>query len=72
MFATDCVNRFGRSCSRSVAARFPGTRGQYAKGVTVLEAAAISFIVVFLVLVILFIQRRPSGLFATKGRYAES
>jgi hypothetical protein len=24
------------------------------------------------VFVILFIQRRPSGLFATKGRYAES
>ncbi len=28
--------------------------------------------VLILVLVILFIQRRPSGLFATKGRYAES
>jgi urea transport system permease protein len=28
--------------------------------------------VLILVLVILFIQRRPSGLFAAKGRYAES
>jgi branched-subunit amino acid ABC-type transport system permease component len=28
--------------------------------------------VLILVLVILFIQRRPSGLFASKGRYAES
>jgi branched-subunit amino acid ABC-type transport system permease component len=28
--------------------------------------------VLILVLVILFIQRRPAGLFATKGRYAES
>jgi urea transport system permease protein len=28
--------------------------------------------VVILVFVILFIQRRPSGLFAAKGRYADS
>ena len=28
--------------------------------------------VAILVLVILFIQRRPSGLFAAKGRYADS
>jgi urea transport system permease protein len=35
-------------------------------------AGAVFGKVAILVLVILFIQRRPSGLFAAKGRYADS